>query len=272
MALRIAVLILMLVVPASLAAQEAALSTPDLDQARQLVQAGKVVEARALLENVIRTDPKRPAAVAARALIDRIRSVEVHIDYSHDIPAGIGELATYLRANGIGTTRCHASLSSVADKLAEHELVILWQQTTEVKYDDTDYETLRAYVNAGGRVLLVGDPERWHRANPTLSLKRYPLPDLARRFRLRTRESLDERELGKGKVFYTHNRLLLTKGTLTSKDAKVTGKVMALFRKVAHERRAAVIVVTHDHRSLDVFDRTLEMEDGLISPTAPAGA
>jgi len=41
-------------------------------------------------------------------------------------------------------------------------------------------------------------------------------------------------------------------------------QVMELFRKVAHERQAGVIVVTHDHRALDVFDRALEMEDGLI--------
>jgi putative ABC transport system ATP-binding protein len=33
---------------------------------------------------------------------------------------------------------------------------------------------------------------------------------------------------------------------------------------VAHERQAGVIVVTHDHRALDVFDRALEMEDGLV--------
>jgi putative ABC transport system ATP-binding protein len=39
---------------------------------------------------------------------------------------------------------------------------------------------------------------------------------------------------------------------------------MELFRKVAHERGAGVVVVTHDHRSLDVFDRTYEMEDGLL--------
>jgi putative ABC transport system ATP-binding protein len=39
---------------------------------------------------------------------------------------------------------------------------------------------------------------------------------------------------------------------------------MDLFRKVAHEHGAGVMVVTHDHRALDVFDRTLEMEDGLL--------
>jgi putative ABC transport system ATP-binding protein len=41
-------------------------------------------------------------------------------------------------------------------------------------------------------------------------------------------------------------------------------QVMELFRKVAHEQNAGVIVVTHDHRALDIFDRTLEMEDGQL--------
>lgn len=51
-------------------------------------------------------------------------------------------------------------------------------------------------------------------------------------------------------------------------------QVMELFRSVAHEHGAAVIVVTHDHRTLDVFDTIYEMEDGIITnsgkpPNAP---
>lgn len=42
-------------------------------------------------------------------------------------------------------------------------------------------------------------------------------------------------------------------------------QVMELFVKVAHEQQAAVIVVTHDHRSLDVFDAHYEMEDGRLN-------
>jgi len=41
-------------------------------------------------------------------------------------------------------------------------------------------------------------------------------------------------------------------------------QVMELFRKVAHEQGAGVLVVTHDHRALDVFDEILEMEDGAL--------
>ena len=41
---------------------------------------------------------------------------------------------------------------------------------------------------------------------------------------------------------------------------------MELFRRVAHEQGTAVLVVTHDHRALDLFDVTYEMEDGRITP------
>ena len=53
--------------------------------------------------------------------------------------------------------------------------------------------------------------------------------------------------------------------SLTRCPAASNNGVMELFRKVAHERGAGVVVVTHDQRSLDVFDRTFEMEDGVLS-------
>lgn len=41
-------------------------------------------------------------------------------------------------------------------------------------------------------------------------------------------------------------------------------QVMELFAQVAHDQGAGVIVVTHDHRALDVFDTIYEMEDGIM--------
>ncbi len=41
-------------------------------------------------------------------------------------------------------------------------------------------------------------------------------------------------------------------------------QVMELFARVAHEQGAGVVVVTHDHRSLNVFDTIYEMEDGVM--------
>ncbi|MBK9140774.1 MAG: ABC transporter ATP-binding protein [Verrucomicrobia bacterium] len=56
--------------------------------------------------------------------------------------------------------------------------------------------------------------------------------------------------------------LILADEPTAALDSVRGRQVMELFRKVAHERGAAVMVVTHDHRALDVFDRHLEMEDG----------
>ena len=47
-------------------------------------------------------------------------------------------------------------------------------------------------------------------------------------------------------------------------DGPLGRQVMELFAKIAHEKNAGVIVVTHDHRTLDVFDRILDVEDGMI--------
>jgi putative ABC transport system ATP-binding protein len=61
--------------------------------------------------------------------------------------------------------------------------------------------------------------------------------------------------------------LILADEPTAALDSHRGRQVMELFRKVAHERGSAVIVVTHDHRSLDVFDRTYEMEDGELRPS-----
>ena len=42
-------------------------------------------------------------------------------------------------------------------------------------------------------------------------------------------------------------------------------QVMELFRGVAHQHGAGVIVVTHDQRTLEVFDMIYEMEDGAVT-------
>lgn len=52
-------------------------------------------------------------------------------------------------------------------------------------------------------------------------------------------------------------------------DSERGRQVMELFAKVAHEQNAGVLVVTHDHRALEVFDRTYEMEDGRLLPDRP---
>jgi putative ABC transport system ATP-binding protein len=58
--------------------------------------------------------------------------------------------------------------------------------------------------------------------------------------------------------------LILADEPTAALDSQRGRQVMELFAKVAHEQGAAVVVVTHDARALDLFDRILEIEDGRL--------
>ena len=62
--------------------------------------------------------------------------------------------------------------------------------------------------------------------------------------------------------------LLLADEPTAALDSKRGRQVMSLFKQVARDLSAAVLVVTHDHRSLDLFDRILQMDDGHLSERA----
>ncbi len=50
----------------------------------------------------------------------------------------------------------------------------------------------------------------------------------------------------------------------------VSGKlIMDLLQELAHEQKAAVVVVTHDNRAFDYADRIVHIEDGQISAQIP---
>ena len=58
--------------------------------------------------------------------------------------------------------------------------------------------------------------------------------------------------------------LLLADEPTAALDSRMGRKVMELLKQVAHEHNTGVLVVTHDHRAIDVFDRIYVMEDGKI--------
>jgi putative ABC transport system ATP-binding protein len=59
--------------------------------------------------------------------------------------------------------------------------------------------------------------------------------------------------------------LVLADEPTAALDKERGRQVMELFRMVAHEQNGGVVVVTHDHRALDVFDTIYDMEDGVIT-------
>lgn len=58
--------------------------------------------------------------------------------------------------------------------------------------------------------------------------------------------------------------LVLADEPTAALDSRRGRQVMEVLRSIARERHAAVAVVTHDPRSIDLFDRILDMNDGRI--------
>lgn len=58
--------------------------------------------------------------------------------------------------------------------------------------------------------------------------------------------------------------ILLADEPTAALDSERGRQVVELFAKLAGEHGTGVIVVTHDHRALDVFDTIYEMEDGRL--------
>jgi len=64
--------------------------------------------------------------------------------------------------------------------------------------------------------------------------------------------------------------LILADEPTSALDSHRGREVMELFKRVAHDHGAAIVVVTHDHRTLDLFDTIFEMEDGVLAPARSA--
>jgi len=67
-------------------------------------------------------------------------------------------------------------------------------------------------------------------------------------------------------------RIILADEPTAALDSQRAGMVMDLLRKVATERRAAVIVVTHDEKIFDRFDHIFSLRDGALETQLPIAA
>jgi putative ABC transport system ATP-binding protein len=57
-------------------------------------------------------------------------------------------------------------------------------------------------------------------------------------------------------------QLILADEPTAALDSKSGRKVVTLMQKLAKEQDCTILMVTHDNRTLDVADRTIEIEDG----------
>ncbi len=96
--------------------------------------------------------------------------------------------------------------------------------------------------------------------------------ELMEQFGLGERKEFLPKELSGGqqqrvaiaRALANHPRLLLADEPTAALDSAMGRKVMELLKEAARKHDAGVLVVTHDHRAIDVFDRIWVMEDGRI--------
>lgn len=85
----------------------------------------------------------------------------------------------------------------------------------------------------------------------------------------------EQQRVAIGRALANEPVLILADEPTAALDTERGRKVMALMRRIARERRSAVIAVTHDHRMIEGFDTVYHLEDGRMAEVerkAPAAA
>ncbi|RYF16979.1 MAG: ABC transporter ATP-binding protein [Comamonadaceae bacterium] len=75
----------------------------------------------------------------------------------------------------------------------------------------------------------------------------------------------EQQRVAIGRALANEPVLILADEPTAALDTERGRKVMALMRRIARERRSAVIAVTHDHRMIEGFDTVYHLEDGRMA-------
>jgi putative ABC transport system ATP-binding protein len=82
----------------------------------------------------------------------------------------------------------------------------------------------------------------------------------------------EQQRVAIGRALPNDPALNLADAPTAALDTERGTKVMALLRRIARERRSAVITVTHDHRMIEGFDTVYRLEDGRLARMAHPAA
>jgi putative ABC transport system ATP-binding protein len=75
----------------------------------------------------------------------------------------------------------------------------------------------------------------------------------------------EQQRVAIGRALANEPALLLADEPTAALDTERGMKVMGLLRRIARERRSAVITVTHDHRMIEGFDTVYHLDDGRLT-------
>jgi putative ABC transport system ATP-binding protein len=78
----------------------------------------------------------------------------------------------------------------------------------------------------------------------------------------------EQQRVAIGRALANEPPIIFADEPTASLDSERGMKVMAMLRRIAREKKSAVIAVTHDHRMVEGFDTAYEMNDGAMARRA----
>ncbi|MBW4661138.1 MAG: DevA family ABC transporter ATP-binding protein [Drouetiella hepatica Uher 2000/2452] len=74
------------------------------------------------------------------------------------------------------------------------------------------------------------------------------------------------------RALVSHPQMVLADEPTAALDSKSGREVVTLMQKLAKEQNCTILMVTHDNRILDIADRIVYMEDGILKQNTPQNA
>jgi putative ABC transport system ATP-binding protein len=79
----------------------------------------------------------------------------------------------------------------------------------------------------------------------------------------------ERQRVGIARALVGEPRLILADEPTGNLDSKRGAEILSLLADICHERRAAVVLATHDPRAATLADRALSLSDGRLDPSPP---
>jgi putative ABC transport system ATP-binding protein len=223
------------------------------------------------------------AAIAAEHLTKVFGSGETEVVALKDVSLSVqpGELVALMGPSGSGKTTllralslidpptsgcitignervCTQAKTAVDDRRLRREKVgIIFQSYNLIPF-------LTAAENVALVLTLTGVPHREALTRARALLKSLDLEHRADTYPA-TLSGGEQQRLAVARAVINNPAVILADEPTAALDTERGKAVMDLLRRLGRERRAAVIVVTHDERMLDGFDRIYHMVDGRIA-------
>lgn len=205
-----------------------------------------------------------------------LNSVSFQVEPRHVViimgPSGAGK-STLLSIGGglLRPTSGHVTIEGrEITGMNDRELAdVRLRQVGFVFQDHNLLEALNVIQNLELVAVRSGVPRRNAHARATELLRMMGL-EHRMKYRVRSLSGGERQRVGIARALINNPSIVLADEPTASLDGPRGAEVMSLLDMAAHDMGKAVLMVSHDHRTLEYADRVIWLQDGLIEDREPA--